>query len=85
MTKPNIIIIRETVRESIVTDTYSLLVAFAMMLPGYFLGIEALQWLGAILFMVWLLSAGGNIKRRKTIAEARAYLDELEQKECNGN
>lgn len=85
MTKPDIIIIRETVRESIITDTYSLLVAFAMVLPGYLLDIESLQWLGSALFMVWLLSAGNNYTKRRTIAEARAYLDELEQKERNGN
>lgn len=85
MAKPNIIIVRETVRESIITDTYSLLVAFAMVLPGYLLDIESLQWLGSALFMVWLLSAGNNYTTRRTIAEARAYLDELEQKERDGN
>lgn len=86
MSKPHVIIVRESLRESIITDTYSLLVALAMVLPGYFLNIEPLQWLGSVLFMVWLLSAGsGKYTKRRTIAEARAYLDELESTMSNGN
>lgn len=85
MSNTKVVIVRETVRESILTDTYSLLMVFAMVLPGYLLGIEPLQWIGAVLFMIWLLSAGnGKYTKRRTIAEARAYLDELEQTERNG-
>lgn len=86
MSNTKVVIVRETLRESILTDTYSLLMVFAMVLPGYLLGIEPLQWVGAALFMIWLLSAGsGKYTKRRTIAEARAYLDELEQTDRNGN
>lgn len=86
MSNTKVIIVRETLRESVLSDTYSLLMLFAMVVPGYLLGIAALQWIGAVLFMVWLLSVGsGKYTKRRNIAEARAYLDELEQTERNGN
>lgn len=77
--KPTVIIIRETWKESIVSDTYSYLMAIAMMVPGYFLNIDALQWLGAILFMITLLAMGSNTKHKMTVTEARSRLDEIEK------
>lgn len=77
--KTKVIVIRETLRESIISDTYSLMIAFGMMLPGYLLDIAALQWLGAVMFIITLLAMGFNSKTKMTIAEAREYLDKLEK------
>jgi hypothetical protein len=77
--KTKVIVIRETLRESIISDTYSLMIAFGMMLPGYLLDINALQWLGAVMFIITLLAMGFNSKTKLTIAEAREYLDKLEE------
>lgn len=74
-----VIVLRETLRESIISDTYSLLIAFAMIVPGYLLGINALQWAGAVAFFITLLAMGFNSKTKMTIAEAREYLDKLEK------
>lgn len=80
-TKPAVIVIRETWKESIISDTYTFLMAIAMMIPGYLLGIEALQWLGAAAFIITLLAMGVNSKTKMTITEAREFLDKLEQDE----
>ena len=77
--KPTVIIIRETWKESVLSDTYSYLIAIAMMAPGYFLNVDALQWLGAILFMITLLAQGSNMKYKMSVAEARDRLDEIEK------
>ena len=77
--KTKVIVIRETLRESIISDTYSLMIAFGMMLPGYLLDINALQWLGAVMFIITLPAMGFNSKTKMTIAEAREYLDKLEK------
>ena len=80
-TQTKVIVIRETVKESIISDTYSYLMAIAMMLPGYLLDIAAMQWLGAILFMITLLAMGANKKVKMSIDEAREYLNEIERGE----
>lgn len=77
--KTKVIVIRETLRESIVSDTYTYLIAIGMMLPGYLLDIAALQWIGAVMFIITLLSMSINSKTKMTIAEARDYLDKLEE------
>lgn len=77
--KTKVIVIRETWKESIISDTYSYLIAIGMMLPGYLLDINALQWLGAVMFIITLLAMGANSKVKMTIAEAREYLDKLEE------
>lgn len=84
MTEKNqtkVIVVRETVKESVISDTYTFLMAIAVMIPGYLLGIEALQWLGAIMFMITLLAMGVNSKTKMTISEAREFLNKLEQDE----
>ncbi len=84
MTEKNqtkVIVVRETVKESVISDTYTFRLAIAVMIPGYLLGIEALQWLGAIMFMITMLAMGVNSKTKMTISEAREFLDKLEQDE----
>lgn len=77
--KTKVIVIRETWQESIINDTYTYLIAIGMMLPGYLLDIAALQWIGAVMFIITLLSMSINSKTKMTIAEAREYLDKLEE------
>lgn len=77
--KTKVIVIRETWKESIISDTYSYLIAISMMVPGYLLDINALQWLGAVMFIITLLAMGANSKVKMTVAEARDYLDKLEE------
>lgn len=79
------IIIRrdESVWESWAGDAGSLVFALAVFTPGYLTGMGAMQWAGAVLLFIVLVGIAMKVNHdsRKTIAEARAMLDELERKE----
>ncbi|MFG1246763.1 hypothetical protein [Xanthobacter flavus] len=77
MSDPEIIIISESAAKSIVTDAVTLATFGAMIGIGVWMASDAMQWVGALFFLFWLLA------RRKaphlSIAEARKRLDELER------
>lgn len=77
---PELIVIHETIAKSWMKDASTLALFLALIGIGVFLQSSAMQWIGAIIgFVTILVTASGlKAKSRKTIAEARQYLDELE-------
>ena len=76
-----ILIIRETTAQSIARDAGTVISAWAMILPGWYLGSTILSAVGAVIFVVWLASRIADIanpSRRLTIDQARAELDRIE-------
>lgn len=81
MTQPEIIVIHETVTKSIIRDATSFATGLAMCGVGIFLDSGALQWIGGILALLLIFSQAARVSgknNRMTIAQARAWLDELE-------
>lgn len=77
---PQIIIIRETMWQSIVSDAVSFCTVVGVIGVGWWLGSSAMQWAGfCMLGVVAFARAGAQTaqKNRRTIAEAQAYLSEL--------
>lgn len=79
--KPQIIIIRENLLESIVADLFSLATALTFSGIGVWLDSAAMQWSGAIIFFIVLATMA--VARAKedvmTIERARQRLDEIEE------
>lgn len=76
--KPKIIILRETFWESLASDFGSALTLIAVVSLGVWLESDALQWIGGVVGIIALGLRIANGNRRMTIAEARAYLDDLD-------
>lgn len=78
--KEHVIVLHETTLQSWCRDasTFSLFVGLIGL--GVFLDSGAMQWMGAIFafFAVSAKATGLHKRSRKTIAEARAFLNELE-------
>lgn len=73
----------ETMWESIVTDTYTYGGLVVSILVGWFIGSDALQWIAGIMFILAVISTAiANPKRRRmSLAQAKAYIAELETKQ----
>lgn len=82
-TRIEILYIRETLRDSILSDLGTLGLGLAFMGVGAWWGSNAMGWVGAISLFITMLSIGSG-KHRYTIAEARTKLDELEKELANG-
>lgn len=76
-----IIISDDRLWKSIARDTYSGAVLLALVLLGWWIGSAALQWIGGIVWILFLFGRAANTfqKYRFTITEARDELDRLEQ------
>lgn len=71
---------RETLRVSVVRDACTYAGLVASVATGWYLDSQALQWTGAALFLVALVSVASRGGRRDmTIEEARDRLDQLER------
>ena len=70
------VVVRETVFESWMHDASSYAMAAALIIPGWFIGSVAAQWLGVICFFIAVI--GKAKSKRLTIAEARAEIDRIE-------
>ena len=75
-----IIIAHETPWKAAKVDATTYILALALILPGYFLESEALQYLGVIVLFVALLAQVSA--RKMTIEQARARLDEIEREQA---
>lgn len=66
--------------KSIGRDLFSFVTLACMVGAGWMLDISALQWVGAILWFVWLIfrTSESYKKTVMTIPQAREFLDELE-------
>lgn len=73
-----IIIIRESFWQSVRKDLVSGAVLVASTGIGWALKITALEWVGALIFIIFLVSHDFGGERRLTIHEARQMLDEIE-------
>lgn len=78
MADRTVIIIRETVAESIVTDVVTFACLIVSIAVGKWLGSDALQWIAGILMVLTIIAT--KPRWRKTfysIADAKAYLDTI--------
>ena len=78
MSKTEVIVIRETVTQSIVSDAGTFLLFAGLISLGVFLGSNAMQWVGAIVGFICMLGKVGGQTKRLTLAQARRRLDEIE-------
>lgn len=76
-TKNTVIIIRESVRESVTKDIVMGMVLLLVVGVGIVLQSQALQWIAGILFILGIISSATSTIRY-TIPEARKKLDEIE-------
>lgn len=76
-----VIILKESFAESARRYAFTVLSAWAMILPGWLIGSNALQWVGSVLFGLFVMSrvAKTGFDNAKTIPEARKFLDDLER------
>lgn len=81
MSKREVILIRESLRDSIIRDLTTVACFVAMIGIGVWLDSSALQWIGALLGFIAIMSRSINMmeKYRYSIEEARRRLDELER------
>lgn len=78
MTK--VIILKESARDSILSDSFTYACTMAVIGLGFLMGSAAAQWLGFILFFV-ICATKASGRKRLTPAEARAELDRIESLE----
>lgn len=79
MASPEIIIIRETWRESLLSDAGTFCLFVGLIGIGWLLDSSAMQWVGAFVGFVTILTTAKKLGQRMTVAEARRKLDEIEQ------
>lgn len=74
-------VVNETLAQSLLSDAGTIAMLVSLVLVGKFIGSEALQWVGAIMGFLAVLSRASKSAPKMTIEEARAYLDKLESSE----
>jgi hypothetical protein len=81
MADRQIMIIKESARESWLRDTSSVVSFIALIGIGIVLDSSAMQWVGAILGFIVILERSNRLfkSNRFTIEEARKRLDEIER------
>lgn len=79
-TRPDVIIIHETVAKSWFRDLSTFALFAGLIGIGWLMGSSAMQWMGAIIAFLTIAvkASGAQAKSRKSIAEARQFLDDLE-------
>lgn len=77
---PTIILLRESWQSSLAKDAGTFAMLAGLIGLGVFVGSTALEWIGALMGMFWLVAKTMRTtdKYKFTIAEARKRLDELE-------
>lgn len=73
-----ILIISESIPQSLARDAGTFATFVSMIGIGWFIESEAMQWAGAILGFLTTISVATHYERIFTIVEARAELDRLE-------
>jgi hypothetical protein len=79
--KTEIIIIHESMIESWGKDAGTFALIVSLISVGVYLESSPMQWLGAIMAMIFILFKSISHSNKMTITEARARLDELEKKD----
>lgn len=82
MTDTEVIVIRESLGESIAKDVSSVAALTAAVSLGVWLESSAMQWIGGVLWIIAIVSRLLRLLKdnRMSIEEARAFLDELEER-----
>jgi hypothetical protein len=78
MTKPTtLIVIRETLAQSLLRDAGSVASSFALILPGFYIGSTALQFIGGLLLVLFAFCKLTTIvnDNRMTLEQARDKID----------
>lgn len=77
---PVIILLRESWQSSLAKDAGTFVMLAGLICLGIIVGSTALEWIGALMGMFWLVAQTMRTtdKYKFTIAEARRRLDELE-------
>ncbi len=77
--KPTIILVRESPRDSLIRDGGSVLAAWAMILPGWALGSDVLQFIGGVLFLLVIALRASSVRKAltKTPEEALAEVQAI--------
>lgn len=75
--KPTVIILRETLWQSFASDTFTLAMAWALIIPGHYIGSSAMEWAGWFVFMVTVISIASGKAKRMTPDEAISHLAEI--------
>ena len=77
--KKTVLILHETLTESIISDTVSFIMLTLLVGVGvYVFESEAMQWIAGILWFVWMLTRGGSLasRNKKTPQQAVDFLYE---------
>lgn len=85
--KLEIMIVHESIKESIISDSYTVGSLIACAYIGYLLDSSALQWFAGLFLVLMIItrSASRSITGpRLTIQQARQKLDELEREFAQG-
>lgn len=69
---------RETALESWKIDASTLVLGLAFVGIGWVIGSSALQWMGALVWIVFVFSQAVSKSQIMTISEARKWLDDME-------
>lgn len=79
----HVIIVYESLRDSILADTYSFGCLAICILIGVIVGSTALQWIAGLMAIIFILHTAGRVKEkgRYTIQEAREKLNKIERGE----
>jgi hypothetical protein len=80
MSSPEVIVIYETVAQSVLKDAVSIAALSAAIGLGVVLNSPAMQWVAGIIWLVLVLSLSARAFKdnRMTVAKARKRLDEIE-------
>jgi hypothetical protein len=73
-----VIVIEESLLESVIADLISMLALCGVAAFGIWIGSAAAEWVGIVLVLWWMVGTGRRIGERMTVAEAIAYLNEVE-------
>lgn len=73
----HVVIIKETVKESILTDAITFMMVFSLVGIGIWLNSNSLQWIGGFFAIMAVSSRALGKWKRMTIAEARQFLETL--------
>lgn len=74
----NIIIIKESLRDSLLKDLGTFGGLVACIAAGVWIDSSALQWIGGIMWIFAVIVSQASKDRNMTVEEAKAYLETLE-------
>lgn len=73
-TKPQIVVLRETWQASLISDAGSFAMAITLTGVGRWMGSDALQWIGALIYFLCMISIAMRPRTRKTPQQAADWL-----------